>query len=174
MPATGTGHHQRRSLTEHRWKVIVASENSSSREPVREGSRRIIADSSRSVSNRRKLGDNNSVSSNVMEVSDEVSDSRIGGLKMPMQSKLIIPSKVHMTVQDIQHSGMDVQASSGSPTPFQSLEAVGSQVSGLSHVHQSIGDHLLHINMQVLHPSINNLSFSGGMGVENKNGFPGK
>lgn len=160
-------------MTEPRWTVIVPSENSS-REPVTEGSRRIITDSSKPVSNRRKLSDNNSVSSNVMEVSDEISDNRISGPKMPTQSKLIIPSKVHMSVQDIQHSGMDVQPSSGSPTPFQSLEAVGSQVPSLSHVHQSTGDHFLHINMQVLHPSINNLSFSGGTGVENKSGFPGK
>ncbi|PNF28008.1 Cyclin-dependent kinase-like 2 [Cryptotermes secundus] len=165
IDSKGTGHHQRRSLIEPRWKIIVPSENSSSR--------RIIVDSSKPVSNRRKLSDNNSVSSNMMEVSDEASDSRIGGLKMATQSKLIVPSKLHMPVQDIQHSGMDVQPPSGSPTPFQSLEAVGSQVSSLSHVHQSTGDHFLHINMQVLHPSINNLSFSG-MGVENKSGFSGK
>jgi hypothetical protein len=110
----------------------------------------------------------------MMEMSDDASDSRIGGLKMTMQSKLIVPSKAYMSVQDIQHSGTDVQSSSGSPTPFQSLEAVGSQVPSLSHVHQSAGDHFSHINMQVLHPSINTLSFCSGMGVENKSGLPGK
>jgi hypothetical protein len=139
-----------------------------------EGSRRIIADSSKPVSNRRKLSDNNSVSSNMMDVSDEASDTRNSGLKMTAQSKSIIPSKVHMSVQDIQHSGMDMQPSSGSPTPLQSLEAVGSQVSSLSHAHHSTGDHVSHINMQVLHPSINNLSFGGGTGVENKSAFTGK
>jgi hypothetical protein len=140
--------------------VIIPCENSSG-EPVREGSRRIVADNNKLVSSRRKLSDNNSVSSNVMEMSDEASDNRISGLKMTMQSKLIVPSKAHTSVQD-------VQSSSGSPT-FQSLEAVGSEVCRLSHAHQSAGDHCSHI-MQILHPSINNLSFS----VENRTGLPAK
>jgi hypothetical protein len=171
VSAAGSSLHARKSLVDPRWRVIIPCENSSSGEPVREGSRRIVADSNKPVSNRRKLSDNNSVSSNMMDMSDEASDSRISGLRMNMQAKLIVPSKVHVSMQDVLHSGTDVQSSSGSPTMFQSLEAVGSRVCSVSHVHQSAGDHCSHINMQVLHPSINNLSFSGGAGVEIRSGL---
>jgi hypothetical protein len=173
VTAAGVGHHQR-GVIEPRWKVSLPSENSGNEIFVREGSRRIIADSSKPVSTRRKLSDGNNVGSSAMDVNDELSDSRTGGLKMSSQPKLLIPSKVHMSAQDIQQSGTDFQASSGSPTPFQSLEGIGSQMPSSSLVHQSTGNHFMHLNMQVLHPSINNLSFSGGSGVDNRSGFPGK
>jgi hypothetical protein len=169
LTAAGMDHLQRRSLIEPRWKINLLSENVSSGEPVREGNRRVIVDRNKPVPALRKLSDSNNVGNTVMEVSDEISDSRTGGFKMPSQPKLLISSKVHMTVQDIQQSGTDTKPSSGSPTPFQSLDATNS-----SYVHQSLGDNFSHFNVQVLHPSINNLSFTGGLGVETKSSFPGK
>ena len=165
------GHQQRRSLIEPRWNNKLPGANDSNGEPVREGTQRVIADSNKIASSYRKFSDNNNVGS-VMEVSDEGSDSRTGVLKIPSQPKLLIQAK--MSVQDINRNAADFQPTSGSPTPFQSLEVAGSQVSGSTHLHQSMGDHFSHLNMQVLHPSINNLNFGGGSGVENRSGFPGK
>lgn len=162
--ASGTSHHQR-SVIEPRWKVSLPSGNEKF---VREGSRRVIAGSIKPHSTHRKLSDSYNVGSIAMDVSDELT----GGLKMPSQSKLLIPSKVYMSAQDVQQT--DFQASSGSPTPFQSLEGLGSQIPSSSHAYQSAGNHFMQLNMQVLHPSINNLSFSGGSGVDNKSGFGGK
>lgn len=159
---------------EPRWSVKLPSANDSSGDPVREGTQRVIADSNKIVSSYRKFSDSNNVGSTVMEVSDEGSDSRTGVLKIPLQPKLLIPAKVQVSVQDIQRSAADIQPSPGSPTPFQSLDAARSQVSSSTHLHQSMGDHFSHFNMQVLHPSVNNLSFGGGSGVENRSGFPGK
>jgi len=169
---TGLGHQQRRCLIEPRWSNKLPSANDSNGEPVREGTQQVFADSNKIASSYRKFSDNNNVGSSVMEVSDEGSDSRTGVLKIPSQPKLLIEAK--MSVQDIQRNTVDIQPSSGSPTPFQSLEVAGSQVSSSTHLHQSMGDHFSHLNMQVLHPSINNLSFGGGSGVENRSGFPGK
>jgi hypothetical protein len=172
--AAGMGHHQR-SVIEPRWKVSLPSENNGNEKFVREGSRHIIADSNKPVSTHRKLSDSNNVGSSAMDVNDELSDSRTNdNLKMPSQPKLLIPSIVHMSTQDVQQNGTDFRASSDSPTPFQSLEGIGSHTSGSSHVHQSIGNHVMQLNMHVLHPSINNLSFSGCSGVENRSGLPGK
>jgi len=169
---TGLGHQQRRSLIEPRWNNKLPSANDSNGERVREGTQQVIADSNKIASSYRKFSDSNNVGSSVMEVSDEGSDSRTGVLKIPSQPKLLIQAK--MSVQDIQRNAVDIQPSSGSPTPFQSLEVAGSQVSGSTHLHQSMGDHFSHLNMHVLHPSINNLSFGSGSGVENRSGFPGK
>ena len=159
---------------EPRWNIKLPSANDSSGEPVRDGTQRVIADSNKVVSSYRKFSDSNNVGSSVMEVSDEGSDIRNGALKFPLQPKLLIPAKVQVSVQDIQRNAADIQLSSGSPTPFQSLEVAGSQVSGSTHLHQSTGDHFSQLNVQVLHPSINNLSFGGGLGVENRSSFPGK
>jgi len=169
---TGLGHQQRRCLIEPRWNNKLPSANDSNGESARENTQQVIADSNKIASSYRKFSDNNNVGSSVMEVSDEGSDSRTGVLKIPSQPKLLIQAK--MSVQDLQRNAADIQPSSGSPTPFQSLEVAGSQVSGATHLHQSMGDHLSHLNVQVLHPSINNLSFGGGSGVENRSGFPGK
>lgn len=168
----GMGHQQRRSLIDPRWNNKLPSANDSNGEPVREGTQRVIADNNKIASSYRKFSDSNNVSSSVMEVSDDGSDSRTAVLKIPSQPKLLIQAK--MSVQDIQRNAADIQPSSGSPTPFQSLEVAGSQVSGSTHLHQSMGDHFSHLNVQVLHPSINNLSFGGSSGVENRSGFPGK
>jgi len=165
-------HQQRKSLIEPRWNNKLPSAYDSNGEPVREGTQRVIADSNKIASSYRKFSDNNNVGSSVMEVSDEGSDSWTGVLKIPSQPKLLIQAK--MSVQDIHRNAVDIQPLSGSPTPFQSLEVAGSQVSGSTHLHQSMGDHFSHLNMQVLHPSINNLSFGGGSGGENRTGFPGK
>ena len=170
----GMGHQQRRSLIEPRWNIKLPSANDSSGETVREGIHRVIADGNKGLSSCRKFSDSNNVCSSVMEVSDEGIESRTGVLKIPLQPKLLIPAKVQVSVQDIQRNAADIQPSSGSPTPFQSLEATGSQVSGLSQLYPSMGDHFSHLNMQVLHPSINNLSFGGGSGAENRSVFPGK
>ncbi|KAJ9591982.1 hypothetical protein L9F63_001494 [Diploptera punctata] len=91
------------------------------------------------VSSRRKVND----STATMDVTEEPSDTRT--FKLPSQHKFSIPSlqlnKVQLSVQDIGPS--DVQPSSAiSPTPFLSLESAEQFV-------------------QVLHPSINNLSFTG-------------
>jgi hypothetical protein len=171
VTAAGMGHHHR-SVIEPRWKVSLPSENSGNEKFVREGSRHVIADSNKPVSTCRKLSDSNNVGSSAMDVNDELSDSRTGGLKVPLQHKLLIPSIVQMSAQDIQQCATDIQVSSCSPTPFQSLEGVGSQVFSSSHVPQSTGN--LHLNVQVLHPSISNLSFGGGLSVENRSSFPGK
>jgi hypothetical protein len=169
---TGLGHLQRRSLIEPRWNNKLPSANDVSGEPVGEGTQRVITDSNKIASSYRKFSDSNNVGSSVMEVSDEGSDSRTGVFKIPSQPKLLIQAK--MSVQDIQRNAADIQPSSGSPTPFQSLEVAGSQVSSSTHLHQSMGDHFSHLNVQVLHPSISNLSFGGGLGVENRSVFPGK
>jgi hypothetical protein len=167
------GHQQRRSLIEPRWSNKLPSAKDSNGEPVGEGTQRVITDNNKIAPSYRKFSDNNNVGSSVMEVSDEGSDSRTGVFKIPSQPKLMIQAKI--SVQDIQRNAVDIQPSPGSPTSFQSLEVAGSQVSGSTHLlHQSMGDHFSHLNVQVLHPSINNLSFGGGSGVENRSVFPGK
>ncbi|XP_069705463.1 cyclin-dependent kinase-like 2 isoform X2 [Periplaneta americana] len=181
----GVGHHQKKSLIEPRWKINTTNENSGGGEPMREGSRRGIVDSNKPVSTRRKLSDSNNVCNSGMEVTEESGDNRTGGFKIPSHSRLLIPSvqsnKIHMSLQDMQQCGTDVQPSSGSPTPFQSLEITGNQVSNSMQGQQTTGDHFSlpqsHFNMQVLHPSINNLSFNNfrdGLNAETKSGNPGK
>ena len=132
-----------------RWKINIMNENSGAGDNTRHNSM---------VSSRRKLSDTTAA----MEVTEDSSDMRT--LKMPSQQKFNVPSvqlnKIQFSVQDISGPSVaDLQPSSSSPTPFQSLE--------------STGEHFMHYNMQVLHPSINNLSFTGFKEPE-RPGFPGK
>lgn len=110
-------------------------------------SRRFISDYNKAVPTRRKLSDGN----NVMEEDIENKAEPVRNSVVGILSKLT-PSQPKVSVQDIQLIGniSDTQPPPApSPTPFQSLQPCS-----------NISSELCPSNIaQVLHPSINNLSF---------------
>ncbi|XP_049850625.1 uncharacterized protein LOC126323281 isoform X1 [Schistocerca gregaria] len=148
------GTNLRRSFADPpRWRVnLIPAEQTAGGD-----SRRFLVDLNKPAS-RRKMSDGN----NIMDIAEEDCENKDEPAKTPgMLSKSDL-SRVKVSVHDIQLSTNfgDEQTSSPSPAPFQSLQLhtfnANTQVQNEHSIPSSQG----HNNMQVLHPSINNLSFS--------------